>query len=159
MNHKLSIPYMIVVFFFFLVFLYLGKEKIDLLLHSQLEEASIVRCESKSNQRMEANLPRNEFLSYMHIAETEAGEIAEGFPFIVSKKQCEEAIGKKVSVFVSDYIDVPSRINTFFNFWLLPYLSFYLLVVMFVAGLKGRVPVSVNLLLLIGVVLYLLEFQ
>lgn len=150
---------MIFVFLSFVSFVYLGKEKIDLLLHSQLEEAKIVRCESRTNERIGAHVERNQFLTFMHIAETEAGELAEGFPFIVSKEQCEKAIGKKVSVFVSEYIDVPSRINTFFNFWLLPYISLYLMIVLVVAGVKGRAPMSANLLLVLGIVLYYLEFM
>lgn len=159
MKHKTSSAYMIFVFFCFIAFLYLAKDKIDLLLHSQIEEATITSCESVSNERMGTNLSRRHFLSYRQVAETEAGEIADGFPFIASKEVCENSIGKKVSVFISEYIDVPSQINTFFNFWLLPYLGFYLLFVLVVAGIRGRAPLSANFLLLLGVALYYFEFS
>jgi len=158
MFKNMSKGYLIFLILMTVGYFYLASDKIDLLLNSETQDAKIVGCDSKHNSRAGLHIVQKTFLSFYPVAQTMGGVNIKGFPFIPKEADCLKLKGRYVSVFVHKIDIEKSAINTFFNFWILPYIGFYILLVFTVAGIKGSAPMWPNLFLVLGAVLLYLEF-
>ena len=158
MNEKSSIPAFIFTVVIVLITFILMSPKINLVLKGSMKNAKFFKCESKLNTRT-LTLNGERYTSYGQIAKTPEGEIAYGLPFLLDKKVCEQRVGEIVSVFIHPNDPKKSQINTFFNFWLFPYLGFYIITLLVNGLMRGRINMKLNVLLLvIGVGLGVMEF-
>lgn len=158
MSKNISLPSFIFTIIIVLITFALMYPKIYLVTKGSMKNAKFFECESKGNTRSMTTNNKN-FTSFGQIAKTPEGEIAYGLPFLLDKKLCEQRVGEVVSVFIHPTDPKKNQINTFFNFWLLPYIGFYIIILMLDGLYRGRGNMKLNLLLLLtGIGLGVMEF-
>jgi len=118
-----------------LAFFFLDDE-VALLQDSTLETATITGCDYKISKQTRQSRRRNS-ARYASIAITPSGEKIRGAYIHPSRSSCEKRLYRDTGVFVSGLDNRLSRINSFYDFWLAPFIFTTLFLVFVMSALRA----------------------
>jgi len=133
--------------------LWLVYDRASLLLQAEVQQATIIGCDSKwvkhSPRPGESGTARSNPL-YTPIAKSEQGVRARGTLWWPSKKFCLRSLNKDVSILVHPTEQENNRIFSFFQFWLFPAVALY--ITLLILSNINRPSVGKNIVLTLAMI-------
>lgn len=120
---------------------------------------TVTGCDSRIEERTGAgHITQKTYHAFYREAKVE-GMTVRGMPGISDRAMCESAVGREIVVLYDTEQPEESRLLTFFDFMLFPYIGFYLLALTILVTMQGQSKIvkSVNAIMLVvgGILLWL----